>query len=133
MQNVILVVHLIIAVCLIAVVLLQRSEGGALGIGGGGGNMTSSRGSMTALSKVTWALATAFLTTSITLAILAGGAPTSQSIITGSDAPEDGIILPDLPPAADDGLGGGAGAPAPAVVLPDLGGDPAPQTPPSAD
>jgi preprotein translocase subunit SecG len=37
MENVILVVHLILAICLIGVVLLQRSEGGGLGMGGGGG------------------------------------------------------------------------------------------------
>ena len=44
MQNVVLVVHLIIALCLIGAVLLQRSEGGALGIGGGGGGLVSQRG-----------------------------------------------------------------------------------------
>ena len=50
MENVVLIVHLIIAVFLIAVVLLQRSEGGALGIGGGGG-LVSARGAATALSQ----------------------------------------------------------------------------------
>jgi preprotein translocase subunit SecG len=43
MENVILVVHLILAICLIGVVLLQRSEGGGLGMGGGGGVVTGGR------------------------------------------------------------------------------------------
>jgi preprotein translocase subunit SecG len=52
MENVILVVHLILAICLIGVVLLQRSEGGGLGMGGGGGAMTG-RQAATALGKIT--------------------------------------------------------------------------------
>lgn len=73
MENVVLIVHLIIALVLIAVVLLQRSEGGALGIGGGGGGLVSQRGAATALSKVTWLLAIGFICTSILLTILSGG------------------------------------------------------------
>ena len=57
MENVILIVHLIIAFCLIAIVLLQRSEGGGLGIGGGGGGVMSGRSAATALGKLTWAFA----------------------------------------------------------------------------
>lgn len=71
MQNVILVIHLILAACLIAVVLLQRSEGGALGIGGGGGGgLVSARGAASALGKVTWVIGIAFLCTSIFLTIV---------------------------------------------------------------
>lgn len=73
MQNIILIVHLILAVCLIGVVLLQRSEGGALGIGGGGGGLVSARGAGNALSKLTWFLGAGFLCTSILLTIVAGG------------------------------------------------------------
>lgn len=106
MQNVLLIVHLIIALCLIATVLLQRSEGGALGIGGGGGGGVSSRGRASPISKLTWGLAVAFLTTSITLAILAGGDPTSTSVLegVGGEGAEDGIILPDLPSGEGDGV-----------------------------
>ncbi|MEZ5869682.1 MAG: preprotein translocase subunit SecG [Defluviimonas denitrificans] len=68
MQNVVLSVHLILALLLIGVVLLQRSEGGGL-LGGGG--VMSNRGATSALQKVTWLLAVAFLATSITLTILA--------------------------------------------------------------
>lgn len=89
MENVVLVVHLIIAICLIAVVLLQRSEGGALGIGGGGGGLVSARGAATALSKVTWLLAIGFICTSITLTVISGGRQDSVF-----DAPEAGEVDP---------------------------------------
>ena len=104
MENVVLIVHLIIAIFLIAVVLLQRSEGGALGIGGGGGGMVSARGAASALSKVTWALAIAFICTSIMLTILSGGR--EGSVFQGDAAIDEGGALP-LPeltlPGGDDG------------------------------
>ena len=81
METVVLVIHLIIALFLIAVVLLQRSEGGALGIGGGGGGLVSARGAATALSKVTWLLAIGFICTSILLTILTGGGSQSGSLL----------------------------------------------------
>ncbi|MEM7524242.1 MAG: preprotein translocase subunit SecG [Pseudomonadota bacterium] len=118
MENIILIVHLIIAVFLIAVVLLQRSEGGALGMGGGGGGgggLVSSRGAATALSKVTWGLAAAFIATSLTLTIIAASNSGSRSIIegvttgvpsAGEAAPVvDGFEMPNLggpEPAAED-------------------------------
>ena len=89
MENLVLVVHLILALCLIAVVLLQRSEGGALGIGGGGGGMVSARGAATALSKITWFLAIGFICTSIMLTVLAGGRQGSVF-----DAPAPGEVDP---------------------------------------
>ena len=99
MENIILIVHLIIAVFLIAVVLLQRSEGGALGMGGGnsGGGLVSARGAGTALSKVTWGLAAAFIATSLTLTIIAASSSGGRSVIEGVDTsvPEaDGTVVP---------------------------------------
>ncbi len=105
MENVVLIVHLILAIFLICVVLLQRSEGGALGMGGGGGGLVSARGAATALSKLTWFLAIGFICTSITLTILAGGRQ-GGSVFDGSPASiEDGAIpLPSLPdPTNEDG------------------------------
>jgi len=102
MQNIILIIHLILALCLIGVVLLQRSEGGALGIGGGGGGLVSQRGAATALSKVTWALAIGFLVTSITLTILAGRGGTGSVLDTAPVNAEGNVelpVLPDTPPA----------------------------------
>ncbi len=80
MENVILIVHLLLALSLIGVVLLQRSEGGGLGIGGGGGS-TAGRSGVTALSKVTWALAVAFICTSITLTIVAAQQTAGASVV----------------------------------------------------
>ena len=61
MTTVLLVIHIMIAIALIAVVLLQRSEGGALGIGGGGGGFMTGRGAGNALTKTTAVLAAALL------------------------------------------------------------------------
>lgn len=115
MENVVLIVHLIIALFLIAVVLLQRSEGGALGIGGGGGGMVSARGAATALSKVTWFLAIGFICTSIALTVLSGG--------TGSDGSVIGKT-----PAAGATTGTGTKAPAPKGPLTEDGDIPLPGT-----
>jgi preprotein translocase subunit SecG len=71
MQTVLLVIHLMIAAGLVAVVLLQRSEGGALGIGGGGGGgFLTGRGTANLLTRVTAALAAGFFMTSILLTIV---------------------------------------------------------------
>ena len=103
MLNIVLIVHLIIALFLIAVVLLQRSEGGALGIGGGGGGMVSARGAASALSKVTWGLAIAFICTSILLTTLSGGR-TNSVVDTPTLGEGDNVPLPDIPtPTNEDG------------------------------
>ncbi|MEM0988775.1 MAG: preprotein translocase subunit SecG [Pseudomonadota bacterium] len=108
MANIILIIHLILALALIAVVLLQRSEGGALGIGGGGGGLVSARGAATALSKVTWMLAVGFLCTSMLLTMLSDGGTGSVfdgQQIPGAPAVEE--IDPLLgPPPASTGEGG---------------------------
>lgn len=102
MENVILVIHLILAVCLIGVVLLQRSEGGGLGMGGsgrGGGVMTG-RQAATALGKLTWIFAIAFLSTSITLTIIAAQNSAGSSLLEGLGGlpPVDGGTDSALPP-----------------------------------
>lgn len=122
MENVILVVHLILAICLIGVVLLQRSEGGGLGIGGGGGGVMTGRQAATALGKLTWAFAIAFLATSITLTIIAAQNSAGDSVLdrigveSTTDDGDDGGLLP--PPASD--------------LLPPASSD-APALPPRAD
>jgi preprotein translocase subunit SecG len=80
MENVVLIIHLLLALGLIAVVLLQRSEGGGLGMGGGGGGAISGRAAATALGKVTWLLAIAFICTSITLTIMAAQKSAGSSV-----------------------------------------------------
>jgi preprotein translocase subunit SecG len=71
MQHVIIVIHLMLVLALIGVVLLQRSEGGGLGIGSTGGFMTS-RGTANVLTRATAILAGLFFVTSLMLSILAG-------------------------------------------------------------
>lgn len=67
----ILVVHGLISLSLVAVILLQQSEGGGLGIGGGNaGGMMTARGAANLLTRSTMILATAFVLTSILLAVL---------------------------------------------------------------
>lgn len=104
MENVVLIIHLILALGLIGVVLLQRSEGGGLGLGGGGGGggLVSSRGAATALGKVTWALAIAFICTSITLTIFAAQNAAGSSVLdriggTGGAPASGGDLLPEVP------------------------------------
>lgn len=101
MENVVLIVHLILALCLIGIVLLQRSEGGGLGMGsGGGGGLVSARGAATALGKLTWAFAIAFIITSITLTIIA-----AQKSANGSVLDRLGIEQTQEAPAATAPLG----------------------------
>lgn len=115
MQNVVLIVHLLLALVLIGVVLMQRSEGGGLGIGGGDSNPSAGRPPLTAMAKLTWALAIAFIATSLTLTIMAAqqsattsvldrlGVPTAPSAPSEPALPlgDDGLLPP---PAADDSL-----------------------------
>ena len=69
MDNIVLLIHIILAVILIIVILIQRAEGGALGIGGGNDGM-SPRGTGDILTRITAIIATMFIITSITLAII---------------------------------------------------------------
>ncbi len=98
MENVVLIVHLILALALIGVVLMQRSEGGGLGMGGGGGGgggMMSGRAAATALSKLTWGIAIAFMITSLTLTVLATSGTQSDSVLERLGVDESGT--PELP------------------------------------
>jgi preprotein translocase subunit SecG len=118
METVILVIHLIVALALIGVVMVQRSEGGALGIGGGGGggagNLFTARGVGNALTRTTAWLAVAFFCTSIALTVIAthrGSGSVIDSVTppasgSGSQpaAPAQGSgessVLPKLAPSA---------------------------------
>lgn len=109
-----------VCLALIAVVLLQRSEGGALGIGGGGGGMMSGRGPASMLTRMTAVLAGVFFLTSIALTILAGqpsvgGGGILDRIDRG--APASGGSTPSTP-----GSGG---------ILDKIPGAPSAPTPPS--
>jgi preprotein translocase subunit SecG len=106
-----LLIHVMVAVALVGVILLQRSEGGALGIGGGGGFMTG-RSAGNALTKTTAILAAGFFATSLALSLLAGQHGGTPSILNPAGQP--GGLAPLQAP----------GTPAP--------GTPAPQSAPSS-
>jgi len=95
MESIVLVIHLMVALAIIAVVLLQRSEGGGLGVGtsGGMGGLATPRSTADILTRVTGILAGIFMVTSLLLAILSGNgqAPTS-SILDATGASE--VIAP---------------------------------------
>ena len=72
MESVLIVIHLIIVVALATVVLLQRSEGGGLGIGGGGPTgMFTGRGQANLLTRMTAILGACFFATSVILSVIA--------------------------------------------------------------
>ena len=83
MITVLLVIHLLIATAMVGVILIQRSEGGALGGLGGGtmGGMMTARGTANLLTRTTAILAGCFIVTSLALAILAGHAKRGGSIL----------------------------------------------------
>ena len=142
METVLIVIHLMVVLALVGVVLLQRSEGGGLGIGGGSGFMTA-RGAANALTRATAILAAAFFVTSLTLSIVARYGEKPIDILDRVPANSGNGVLNQLPgttaptppsgntaPAAPSGDGAAtkppATAPAPATV-------PAPATPPATD
>ena len=86
MQSVLIVIHILIVIALVAVVLLQRSEGGVLGSGGGTGSFMTGRGQANALSRATAVLATLFFATSILMSIIAGWSRAPHSILTKGPA-----------------------------------------------
>jgi len=105
MQTVIIVIHLMVVIALVIAVLLQRSEGGALGIGGGGGFMTG-RGQANALTRATAILGAIFFATSMILTVMASwgtkqksifDAPAGQSAPAGQTSPaKGGNVLDEL-------------------------------------
>ncbi len=88
MQNVIIVIHLMVVATMIGVVLLQKSEGGGLGIGSTGGFL-SSRGTANVLTRTTAVLAAIFFATSLVLSTLAGWDRKPRSIIQNTGSPTE--------------------------------------------
>lgn len=111
MQQILLVIHLMLALALIGAVLMQRSEGGGLGLGtagsGGMGGFLSGRGQANLLTRTTAILAAGFIATSILLAILA-----RQNVGTGSIFEQPPAASSEQQPAAPSDSGAGTTAPA---------------------
>lgn len=142
METVIIVIHLMVVLALVGVVLLQRSEGGGLGIGGGSGFMTA-RGAANALTRATAILATVFFVTSLTLSVIArygekpidilDRAPTTQGGTTGGKGVLDQLggsaPVPATAPAAPSGEQPAAPAASGGAEQPAAGGSAAPAVP----
>lgn len=102
METVALVILLILAVALIGVVLLQRNEGGGLGMGAGG--VMTGRAAATALARATWWIGGAFMVTSLALTVIAARDSAGSSVVdqfnpaASDEAPADdaGAAFPDL-------------------------------------
>jgi preprotein translocase subunit SecG len=99
MQTVVIVIHLMIVAVLIGAVLLQKSEGGGLGMGGGAGFM-SSRGTANLLTRTTAILAAGFFVTSLFLAWSAGYNRQPSSILGTTPATQTGGATPITPPTS---------------------------------
>ena len=116
METILLVILVIVAVTMIIAVLIQRSEGGALGIGGGGGGqgaMFSARGSANFLTRLTGGLAAVFMILSLVLAILGKGSDDRNSVMDVSTQPtqeeldqQNSYDSEDYDPSVVDGLAG---------------------------
>jgi len=137
LQIILLVVMILISLALAGVVLLQRSEGGALGMGGGPSGFMTARGAGNLLTKTTWILAVLFFVCALSLTILGNVERSNRSIV---DADSIGDLATPLPsaqqaaPAADpaapaqpaapsmqdleSSLSGASAAPAPAQPAP---------------
>lgn len=123
MSAIFLVIHIVIAAALVGVILIQRSEGGALG-GLGGSNMggvMTGRSTANLLTRTTAILAALFIATSLALAIFAGHTPRTRSLL--DELPAGPAATPAPAPAAPEGNA----TPAPATPAP----TPQPATPPS--
>ena len=99
MQLIVLIVHLVIAIVLVALVLMQRSEGGALGIGGGASFM-SGRGAANLLTRTTAILAAAFFVTSLGLSLYASYDSRNSVLDQVSKVPAAPVSAPEKAPAA---------------------------------
>jgi preprotein translocase subunit SecG len=112
MELILLIIHLFLAIALVGVILLQKSEGGALGIGGGGGmgGFLTARGAANLLTRTTAILATLFIITSLALAVISSRKHSAQPRSIMDPPGRSGPATPGQPTAP-----GTPAAPAPAT------------------
>jgi len=126
MQNILLTIHIIACIALVIAIMLQRSEGGALGMSGGGtGGLISGRGAAGILVKVTMGLALIFFITSISMTFLNNQTNSAPGILE-RQIQQDGAGNP----LGTGGLSSGGVTPPPADVQPVT---PAPAPAPTVD
>jgi preprotein translocase subunit SecG len=128
MQTVLLVIHVILAAALIGVILIQRSEGGGLGMGRSDSGLMTARGQANLLTRTTAVLATLFFVTSITLAILTSHSSAPKSLFN----PQSPSSAPAAAPSGPAAPGAAPGTPAPASPPAAAPTAPAPAPSPSA-
>ena len=103
MHTVVIVVHLMLVLAMICVVMLQKSEGGGLGIGSSGGFMTS-RGTANVLTRATAILAAGFFLTSLALSIIASHGRAPTTVIPASQSGAPSAPAPGAPPGNQGGV-----------------------------
>ena len=96
MENLVLILNIILAILLVGVILIQRSEGGALGLGVSQDNFISSRSAGSFLTKVTAIIATLFIITSISLTIISKEEISSTSVLEKVEEEKDSTE-PEIP------------------------------------
>ena len=89
MENLILILNIILAIILVIIILLQKSEGGALGIGASQESFISSRSAGNLLTKATAIIATLFIITSISLTIIAQKEISTTSVLEKVEEKQD--------------------------------------------
>ena len=99
MEFFILVLNIVLAILLVVVILLQKSEGGALGIGVSQDSFISSRSAGGFLTKVTAIIATLFIITSISLTIISNKEIASSSVLEKAEEEEQDSSEPEIPKA----------------------------------
>lgn len=114
MQTVLLVIHVILAAALIGVILIQRSEGGGLGMGRSDSGLMTARGQANLLTRTTAVLATLFFLTSIALAILASHSGGAKSLFNPQSPTAAPSSAPAAAPSAPAAPGATPSAPTPA-------------------
>lgn len=114
MQTVLLVIHVILAAAMIGVILIQRSEGGGLGMGRSDSGLMTARGQANLLTRTTAILATLFFLTSIALAILASHSSAPKSLFNGQTPASAPSSAPAPVAPAAPGAPAAPSAPAPA-------------------
>jgi preprotein translocase subunit SecG len=133
MQSVLIVIHILIVVALIVVVLLQRSEGGALGAGGGTGSFMTGRGQANALSRATAILGALFFATALLMSILSSWSRAPHSILQRGPAPAGQTVPTPISPGniLDQlkQMEGGSSAPSAPASAPTAPAPAAPATP----
>ena len=97
MENTILILNIVSAILLVAVILLQKSEGGALGIGVSQENFISSRSAGSILTKTTAIIATFFIITSISLTVMSKDEFSSSSVLEKIEEDKEDPTEPQIP------------------------------------